>query len=389
MTNRMNFMKSAPAVLLAAITGIAHGQATTQIMDFRVPQPTFSPQVEAETFSVPTVGVEAFEGTSIENLVATFSGLSQQAQGNLNGLVGSAEDFRLVSFTSNTQVYNISRFGLVPELTPGNPPRAGAIQWAVDLTPLDGYLSGEGLALDALDLNLDLTYAAIGTGGNRTYDVLLSYTNAAESIELTSISTTIDSDFTGSNTNGLILAASRDAGDGAFISPPAALDVADFNEDGVVNAADYTLWRDTPDGASVPRGTGADANNNGTVNGVDYNIWAANFGSEVENPTANTHLVVDSDIGNDVFASADNLTTIDLLALYNAGIREFNVSVLTSGFSPNGRSININGPEVSSNAIGSGVFISTSTASFAIPEPHTMGLASLALTLLPLRRQRR
>lgn len=52
----------------------------------------------------------------------------------------------------------------------------------------------------------------------------------------------------------------------------------DFNRDGVVNAADYTVWRDARN-TNVTAGTGADADGNGVVNDADYAIWRANFGN--------------------------------------------------------------------------------------------------------------
>ena len=58
--------------------------------------------------------------------------------------------------------------------------------------------------------------------------------------------------------------------------------VGDFNGDGFVNAADYTVWRDTLN-ASVTPGTGADANGNGVIDGpgagTDYALWASNYGA--------------------------------------------------------------------------------------------------------------
>lgn len=52
----------------------------------------------------------------------------------------------------------------------------------------------------------------------------------------------------------------------------------DFNDDGVVDAADYTVWRDNLTGAEsiLPPGTG---DNSGTVDAGDYNVWRANFGA--------------------------------------------------------------------------------------------------------------
>jgi probable HAF family extracellular repeat protein len=51
----------------------------------------------------------------------------------------------------------------------------------------------------------------------------------------------------------------------------------DYNDDGTVNAADYTVWRDQF-GLLVEPGTGPDANNNGFVDAFDRLIWQENFG---------------------------------------------------------------------------------------------------------------
>jgi hypothetical protein len=51
----------------------------------------------------------------------------------------------------------------------------------------------------------------------------------------------------------------------------------DFNSDGVVDAADYTVWRDSL-GQSVSAFSGADGNGNGMIDAEDYNVWSSNFG---------------------------------------------------------------------------------------------------------------
>jgi hypothetical protein len=64
----------------------------------------------------------------------------------------------------------------------------------------------------------------------------------------------------------------------------------DFNSDGFIDAADYTVWRDTL-GDTGP-GLAADANGDGIVDAVDYGIWRSNFGASqvsgnsVANPAA-------------------------------------------------------------------------------------------------------
>jgi hypothetical protein len=52
----------------------------------------------------------------------------------------------------------------------------------------------------------------------------------------------------------------------------------DYNSDGVVDAADYTVWRDAL-GKSVAIGSGADGNFDGWVNDADYVIWRTDFGA--------------------------------------------------------------------------------------------------------------
>lgn len=67
--------------------------------------------------------------------------------------------------------------------------------------------------------------------------------------------------------------------------------VGDFNGDSIVDAADYTVWRDTL-GDSVTAGTGADANGNGVIDGPlsgagnDYELWAGNYGATAAAATA-------------------------------------------------------------------------------------------------------
>jgi hypothetical protein len=54
---------------------------------------------------------------------------------------------------------------------------------------------------------------------------------------------------------------------------------ADYNHNGIVDAADYVLWRKTLGTAAVPPGSGADGNADGTVNAADYTLWLAHFGN--------------------------------------------------------------------------------------------------------------
>lgn len=83
--------------------------------------------------------------------------------------------------------------------------------------------------------------------------------------------------YTGSGSGDLQLRYAR-AGGGLQRSKVVYQSVAlpgDFNSDGVVNAADYTVWRDNLGSTSS---LASDASGNGRVDQADYNIWAANYG---------------------------------------------------------------------------------------------------------------
>ncbi len=56
----------------------------------------------------------------------------------------------------------------------------------------------------------------------------------------------------------------------------------DYNNDGIVDAADYTYWRNRI-GQHVNLGTGADGDLSGVIDAGDYDIWKANFGKLVPN----------------------------------------------------------------------------------------------------------
>ena len=49
----------------------------------------------------------------------------------------------------------------------------------------------------------------------------------------------------------------------------------DFNRDGTVDAADYTVWRDS---LGQSGNLAADANEDDIVDAEDYALWKANFG---------------------------------------------------------------------------------------------------------------
>ena len=54
--------------------------------------------------------------------------------------------------------------------------------------------------------------------------------------------------------------------------------VGDYNGDGTVDAADYTVWRDSVGATGLDPYSGADGNGDGQVTSADYDVWVAQFG---------------------------------------------------------------------------------------------------------------
>jgi hypothetical protein len=55
----------------------------------------------------------------------------------------------------------------------------------------------------------------------------------------------------------------------------------DYNGDGIVDAADYTVWRGTF-GATAASGLAADGSGNGMVDQADYDVWKMHFGQTAQ-----------------------------------------------------------------------------------------------------------
>jgi hypothetical protein len=56
----------------------------------------------------------------------------------------------------------------------------------------------------------------------------------------------------------------------------------DYNRDGTVNAADYTLWRNNLGATGLEPYSGADGNGDGTIGPEDYGVWKLHFGETIQ-----------------------------------------------------------------------------------------------------------
>lgn len=77
-----------------------------------------------------------------------------------------------------------------------------------------------------------------------------------------------------------------DSGYQLWVVDPSTITAAlpgDYNADGVVDAADYTVWRNTLGSEDSLR---ADGNRDGVVDAADYDVWRDNFGGTLSAPAA-------------------------------------------------------------------------------------------------------
>jgi len=168
-------------ILCLLATGMASTHAgEIQVGDFRIGSTTYS---GAYTHFDPGFSetTRAVAGAPV-NINSTFTGTTQNPGG---ASPDSATDIGLRTYSGTTVIRNMNRYKSSTDGGTSGAARIGIVQWNFDLTPLDGYLSGNGLSLTALDLDL-----ALDLPGGDGYEVFLSYTDAGAGTTLTGINTT-------------------------------------------------------------------------------------------------------------------------------------------------------------------------------------------------------
>ncbi|MCO6042327.1 PEP-CTERM sorting domain-containing protein [Aeoliella sp. ICT_H6.2] len=95
---------------------------------------------------------------------------------------------------------------------------------------------------------------------------------------------------------------------------------ADYNGDGNVDIADYTVWRNTL--GSTGAGLAADGNGDQVVDAADYEFWKGNFGTVGASGWAEAGVLSSSLVGESYLTGStlfDNGTSISLGDLWNEG----------------------------------------------------------------------
>ena len=226
--------------------------------------------------------VDVADGSSLElDGPLTFNGATITQQGSGTVLLDGQS-------TSGGGLWN---------LTEGILSGSGAVAGSVDVV---GGTMAPGNGTGSLSINNDFTLGSAGVlqlevGSPSTSDYDFLNVTGTASLAGTLDVTLIDNYEPEAGTSFLILAANQIVDQGVSLSdadadqftlhvysnmvvlksivPPLA---GDYNDDGTVNAADYTIWRNTLGETNV---LSADGNNNGVVDYADYAVWKLNFGA--------------------------------------------------------------------------------------------------------------
>ncbi|MEN1678400.1 MAG: glycosyl hydrolase family 28-related protein [Planctomycetota bacterium] len=200
------------------------------------------------------------------------------------------------------------------KLVDGNVDRDSAGRIGVSGGPEGGGLSSDATQREGMQLLLDATSGIDPTAKVQIDTINISWLNTGESFTIVNLATRESLEFIGEadkyphfdydvsalnlsllgGQSGAVAAviAGDDSGfriRGVNLSIPDEFFnplPGDYNADGVVDTADYSLWRDTL-GQSVDNGRFADGDNSGVIDVADYNVWKANFGRSATANAAN------------------------------------------------------------------------------------------------------
>jgi hypothetical protein len=136
-----------------------------------------------------------------------------------------------------------------------------------------GKISGNGTGANTLQASLFPTGALVANFTDPSFQWMVTANGSLgfdPIISTLQFTTRAESNFTVSNIW---------VGDAATLLPPNRTSQGDFNQDGVVNTADYVFWRKSmgQTGANLP----ADGNGNNQVDSGDLFTWRAHFGQSL------------------------------------------------------------------------------------------------------------
>jgi hypothetical protein len=182
---------------------------------------------------------------------------------------GDLRDWVAIGFTSSlgTLTSNFEDFGQAWLLLRMNATGLGPTTWELHTNGLTGASLTGNTTLTGNYIPLELTYDPVAH--------LVS--GSISGVPTPTIS------YTATGVSGVGMEAvehvSFGVADNFAVQPAAGLTPllpGDYSHNGIVDAADYTVWRDSL--GQIGAGLAADGNGNGTIDAGDYDVWKTNFG---------------------------------------------------------------------------------------------------------------
>lgn len=238
-------------------------------------------------FPTPTVNATADPRTGVEHgelildttkIIGAFGATMRTSAFAGEGGAASVADFtgETLTLTSHYRLAALNMSSPDPELPP-----------SVLMRTYVAYFGGEGIGF-------------LGFGGleGETWPSDLYLDTVSNEYESTSFSVTVPNfgtpvmsvDFTIG-----VIAPNTDSGqmtgNATIYVDDVSLDLAlptttDFNGDGIVDAADYTVWRDSLGMTGIEAFSLGDGDGNGSVELADYELWRSQFGQSVSTGAA-------------------------------------------------------------------------------------------------------
>jgi hypothetical protein len=220
--------------------------------------------------SAPGGGVRASGNITIRNSTIT----DNHANSNEGGGVWNGNSTVIIS--NSIIADNTSGGGSLPDISPGS--GTFAVNYSlIGTTVLPGAGSGNNLVSDSPLLGL----LADNGGSTATHALLVgspAIDNGDPNFDPDAFDPPLVNDQRGAPF-ARVFGGRIDVG--AFELQPEPVLTGDYNQNGVVDAADYTVWRDTLGQTGLTPFSGADGDGDGTVDPDDYSVWKAHFGQSL------------------------------------------------------------------------------------------------------------
>jgi hypothetical protein len=185
------------------------------------------------------------------------AGSGVRPQGDLDKIVANARTAGVLN--SDPLVINMFLLNVVPLFAPLQETQAAGLSY-ISANGVTGFVGDSALAFGAYELISEVFAHEIG------HNLGLSHVSDSTNLMYPTPSSKLDA--------SQIATARASSFARTFTAPTI---VGDYNKNGIVDAADYVLWRNTMN--QIGTGLAADGNSNGQIDAGDFAVWRSHLGN--------------------------------------------------------------------------------------------------------------